>query len=371
MNPTVTLGRVWGIPIGLHWSWFIVFALITSSLGAGYLPEEYPALPAAGLWSIAALTAVLMFVSVVLHELGHAWVARRNGIGVKQITLFVFGGIAQITSNPASAGAEFRIAIAGPIVSFGLAGMFGGLWLAGHGTDWLAAPTGWLASINLMLAVFNLIPGYPLDGGRVLRATIWQVTGDEPRASRVAAASGHVVALGFVGLGMLSVLTGNVGNGLWLILLGWFLQTAATANAQQTLLQQLLRGVTVEQLMRRTVVMLPSSATLREVVDDQIMKHGERLFLIVDDTRPRGLLTLRDVTRVPRERWETTPAGVAMEPWESLIVVTPGTELLAAMQAMDDADVAQVPVASNGTVLGTLSREEIVRYLRLRSELGS
>jgi Zn-dependent protease/CBS domain-containing protein len=369
MESSVTLVRVWGIPIGFHWSWFIVVGLVTMSLGAGYLPEEYPALPTPGVWVLAALTAILMFVSVVLHELGHSWVALRNDITVKQITLFIFGGIARIAREPATAGAEFRIAIGGPIVSLALSASFFAVYLAGRGTDWIEAPAQWLASINLLLFLFNLIPGYPLDGGRVLYAAVWQFTNDKERASRIAGISGHVAALGLIGVGAALALTGDVGNGLWLMLIGWFLQFAVTATEQQTGLQRELRGVTVDQIMHRGVTTIPSTATLHTVIDTEVLRHGERLFVVVDDGRPRGLLTLHDITRVPRDQWDTMTASVAMEPWGSLVILEPGTELLAAMQSMADAEIAQAPVASNGSVLGTLSREEIARYLRLRSEV--
>lgn len=369
MQANVKLGRIFGIPVGLHASWFLIFGLVTWSLALGYFPAEYPALSPATYWLLGALTSILFFGSVLLHELGHSIVALRNGIAVRGITLFIFGGVAQIDQEPNTPGAEFRIAIAGPATSLGLALLFGALWLLDQPIPHLAAPTMWLARINLMLAAFNLIPGFPLDGGRVLRAIVWQVTRSFQRANQVASVSGQVVAAGFIGVGVFIILGGNLFNGLWLVFIGWFLQNAAAATYAQASLREQLRGVKVGQLMSHDHPRVFTRMSLQEVIEDQILSTGQRCFLVVDDGHLVGVLGLRDVAAVPKTERAGTLVAQVMVPWERLSVVTPETELMDALQLMDDRQVAQLPVAVGDLVLGMISREHVLRYIRLRSEL--
>src|SRR3990172_7077739 len=233
MEASFKLGSVWGIPIGLHTSWFLIFILLTWSLMSGYFPEEYPQLSSVINFIMALITSSLFFGSVLAHELGHSFVALRNQIPVRGITLFIFGGVAQIGQEPRSPGAEFHIAIAGPIVSLGLAALFGGLWLLDQQVPILAAPSTWLARINFILAAFNMVPGFPLDGGRVFRAIVWKFTGDFRRATQVAATVGQFIAFAFIAFGMFTVLQGNFFNGLWLVFLGWFLEKPAGSRLPQ------------------------------------------------------------------------------------------------------------------------------------------
>lgn len=370
MEASIKLGRLWGIPIGLHASWFVVFGLVTWSLASGYFPTEYPNLSPLEHWLLGAVTSLLFFGSVLAHELGHAFLALREQIPVRGITLFVFGGVAQIGREPRTPGAEFRIAIAGPIVSFGLSVLFGALWLLDQAIPYLAAPSLWLARINLILAVFNLIPGFPLDGGRVLRALVWKVTGSFHRATQAAAFMGQLVAFGFIGWGVLTIFTGNFFNGLWLAFIGWFLQNAAAASYAQANLQQSLRSVTVSHVMTRECPIVPVQLPLQHLVDEHVLVGGRRCFLVADDGRLRGMLSLRDVSAVPRENWGQTTTGEVMIPMERLAWVRPNTELLAALQTMDDANVAQVPVVEAGQIVGMLSREHVLHYIRARAELG-
>jgi Zn-dependent protease len=370
MPASVKLGRVWGIPIGLHISWFLVFGLVTWSLASGYFPQEYSGLPVWAYWLLGALTSILFFGSVLVHELGHSLLALRNGVPVRGITLFIFGGVAQIAQEPRSPGAEFRIAIAGPLASLGLAALFGGLWLVDQGVSYLAAPSIWLARINLMLALFNMIPGFPLDGGRVLRAVVWQFSGNLQRATQIAAGSGQVVALGFIGLGVFTIFGGNFMNGLWLAFIGWFLQNAAASSLAQSGMQRALEGVSVRQAMSRDCARVPSLVPLSQLVEEQVLNGGQRCFFVANNGRLNGLLTLRDISAIPQRKWAFTTTGQAMVPLDHLTQVSPATPLLAALQMMDGANVAQVPVVENDEIVGTLSREQVLRYVRLRAELG-
>jgi Zn-dependent protease len=370
MEASIKLGRIKNIPIGLHWSLLLVFGLLTWSLARGYFPEEYPSLPASAHWFLAVLTSLFFFGSVLLHELGHALVALRNHIPVRQITLFIFGGVAQLEQETRSPGAEFRIAIAGPLVSLGLAGLFGGLYLLDQHIPYLAAPSYWLARINLLLALFNLIPGFPLDGGRVLRAIIWHFTGSMHRATQAASVTGQLVAFGFVGWGIYTIFTGSFFNGLWLAFIGWFLQNAAAASFAQANIQEALRGIKVSQVMNRDYPTVPSILSLNQVVEEKVLAGGQRTFFVSDNGHPRGLLTLRDVTAVPQPKWRLTTVEQVMVPLKRLTHVPPTMELLTALQVMDKADVAQMPVVENDEVVGLLSRDQVLHYIRTRAELG-
>lgn len=370
MQSRVQLGQIWGIPIGLHSSWFIIFLLLTFSLAVGYFPAEYEDLSRPVYWLLGAVTSVLFFGSVLAHELAHAWVALRNSIPVRSITLFIFGGVAQIEQEPHTAGAEFRIAIAGPIMSLALAGLFFVLYQVDQPVDYLAAPSIYLARINLILGLFNMIPGFPLDGGRVLRAIVWRFTGSLRRATRIAATVGQMVAFGFMAWGALMLLSGQLFNGLWIIFIGWFLQNAAVSVVAQSDIQEALRGVTVGQIMSRDCVLIPRDQPLRDLVDNRILRAGDRCFMVGSDERMDGMLTLRDVAAVPQEDWSQLTAAEVMIPWSELSRVDPRTDLYDALRQMDGNNVAQLPVVEGTQLVGVLTREQVLRYVRMRSQLG-
>jgi Zn-dependent protease len=370
MESNLKLTRIWGIPIGLNNTWFLIFALVTFSLATGYFPTEYPQLSVPTYWFLGLLTSILFFGSVLAHELGHALIALRNQIQVRGITLFIFGGVAQIEKEPSSPGVEFRIAIAGPIVSLALAGVFMGLWLLDRSIPLLAAPSAYLMRINLILALFNMIPGFPLDGGRVLRAILWKLSGDFRKSTQIASTSGQVVAYGFIGMGIFSMISGQFFNGLWLAFIGWFLQNAANAASAQVNLQHALQGIKVSQIMSRGCTRIPSLTPISQLVEGQILSGGERCFFVADNGKLEGLLTLRDVAAIPRQRWGFTTSRQAMVPADRLVQVHPDTELLEALRTMDSANVAQVPVMEAGELVGMLSRENVVHYMRARAELG-
>jgi len=372
MKASVRLGRIWGIPIGLNNSWFLIFALATWSLALGFFPAAIPGLANGVYWLLGALTSVLFFSSVLAHELGHAFFALRNSVPVRAITLFFFGGVAEITREPRSAGAEFRIAIAGPLVSIALAGLFGLVALAAQSLPAIAAPAQWLARVNLILALFNMLPGFPLDGGRVLRAVIWRLNDDELRATTLASRVGQVVAWGMVGFGVLSALSGNLFNGVWLAILGLFLNGAAMASRQQASVQQALQGVTAGQLMSRTVLRVPSWVTAGDLLTPSTLSQGHRAFLVEDFGQVRGLLSLSDVAQTARGQWRTAKVEQLLTPWDQLATVQPETDAAAVLRLMAERNLAQVLVVEPGTnqVLGLISHEQIRNYLRLQAELG-
>jgi Zn-dependent protease len=366
----VKILEIWGIPIYVHLSWLLVFGLVTWSLAAGYFPHEYPGWAARAYWAVGAVTALVFFASILVHELGHSWVALRNGLPIRGITLFIFGGLAQIAREPETPGVEFRIASAGPLTSLGLAGLFGGAWLLVRDIPVLAAPAIYLARINFVVAAFNVIPGFPLDGGRLFRALVWRLTGSFHRANRAAALTGQVVAFGLMGVGILTVLGGNVIGGMWITFIGWFLQNAAAAGYAETNLREMLRDVTVAQAMTPDCRRVERGVGLDRVVHDEVLGAGRRCFVVTEAGRMVGLLTLHEIKAVPRERWATVTAGEAMTPAAKVTAVEPKTTLLAALEKMDDANVAQMPVVEAGELLGMIAREQVLHYVRVRAELG-
>ncbi len=370
MEGSIKLGRVLGIPFSLHISWFLIFALVTWSLAAGYFPGEYAGLPPLAYATMGLLTSLLFFGSVLLHELAHSIVAQREGIPVKSINLFIFGGVAQITREPKTAGSELRITLAGPATSLALAVLFALAYQLDSRIPYLAAPSIWLARINLMLGLFNLIPGFPLDGGRVLRAVAWKLTGSFQQATRIATGAGQLIAFGFMAFGAMFLFRGDFFNGLWLIMIGWFLQNASAASMAQTNLEQRLSGVTVEQAMSRDCLYVQADTRLDQIVNDQVLSGGRRCFFVADNGRLRGLLTLRDLARVGRDRWDDMTAEQTMVPLDKLVRVSPRTPLIEALQVMDESNVAQVPVVDGDQIVGLLSRDNVLHAIRVRTELG-
>jgi Zn-dependent protease len=366
----ISLGRIWGIPIGLDYSWFLAFILITWTLAASYYPVEFNNWPAAEYWLVAAATAIMLFVSVLLHELGHSVIAIRYKIPVRRITLFIFGGVAEIGAEPPSAGAEFWIAIAGPAVSLALAVIFGLLRLVLTGLAPLLALAEYLAYINGMLVLFNLIPGFPLDGGRVLRAIIWGVSHSLSRATLMAANVGRGIAFLFILLGVWQMFSGNFGDGLWIAFIGWFLENAASAQVHQQVAHDLLANHQVAEAMSRDYATISPETTLQHLVDEHILGAGRRCLMVVRDDETVGLLTLHNVKEVPRTDWPTTTAVQTMIPIKAVKRVRPDTELGEAMAEMDRDGVNQLPVMGDGHCLGMLSRGDLVDFMRTRRELG-
>jgi Zn-dependent protease/CBS domain-containing protein len=366
----LTIARIWGIPISVHASWLLVFALVAGSLAAGYFPAQHPEWGAPTCWVLGALSSLAFFASVLVHELGHSRVALRNGLPIRGITLFVFGGVAQIGREPGSPGVEFRIAIAGPLTSLTLAALFGVVGAVAGNVPLVSAPAFWLARINLAVALFNLLPGSPLDGGRVLRAAVWAWTGSFDRANRTAAASGEVLALALIGVGTYRAIGGDVAGGIWMALIGWFLHSAVLAGRAQAALRDLLRGATVRQAMARECPSIAPGLTLERLVHEEVLGAGRRCFVVAEDGKLRGLLTLHEVKGVPRDRWDRVTVDEVMQPAQALSTVAPEESLLKALEEMDDANVAQLPVVDDGQWLGMLDRERIVHYMRARAELG-
>ena len=370
IRQNVPLGRVLGIPIGLDYSWFLIFILLTWMLAGSYYPAEFRGWSAGMYWFTGAVTVVMLFVSVLLHELGHSFVALRYRIPVRSITLFIFGGVAQIASEPPSATAEFFIAAAGPAVSLALALFFYAIEPALSGIEPLWGLAKYLAYINFALVLFNLIPGFPLDGGRVFRAIVWAITKSMRCATMIAANVGRFFGLLFVFIGIWQVLAGNFGGGLWIAFIGWFLDNAASAQVQQVAFQSLLAGHTVSQAMSRECIGVPADLTLQQLVEEHMLVTGRRCFFVNRGGQAVGLMTLHRVRNVSREEWASTTAEQVMLPLEQLKSLSPFTGLWTALQMMDRDGVNQLPVVSGGQVVGMLSREDVITFLRTVQELS-
>jgi len=366
----INLGRIFGIPVGLDFSWFLIFGLVTWSLAASYFPSEFKGWPVAEYWVMGAVTSVLFFGSVLLHELGHSVIALRYKVPVRSITLFIFGGIAQIGAEPPSATAEFWIAIAGPLVSFALAAFFAALQLIATGVAPFLALAQYLAYINGVLGLFNLIPGFPLDGGRVFRAIIWGITHNFQRATRIAATVGRGIAFLFIAWGVWQVFAGNIFNGLWIAFIGWFLESAANAQLAQQHLHAVLEGHTVAQAMGRNYALIPGDLSLQQLVDEHILGTGSRFFVVEQLGQPIGLLTLANMNKVARANWSDTTAVQAMTPVDQFHLLKSDSELAQAFEEMNLEGVSQLPVVNDGQVQGVLSRESVVIFLRNLQEFN-
>jgi Zn-dependent protease len=356
------IGSIIGIPIKIHFSWIIVFGLITWSLSTYYFPNAAPDLPAVSYWIKGTLAALLLFTSVCVHELAHSIVARRYGLSIISITLFIFGGVAQIKGEPPRPEAEFRIAIAGPASSFLLAFFF--YFLSLNTIGGVKALFAYVAQINLIIGAFNLIPGFPMDGGRVLRSVIWEKKRDFFYATRKAAGIGQKIAIFFIFFGIFSIFAGMPG-GIWLMLVGWFLFTAAQASYQQAGLQQILTGVRVRNIMTRDIVTLSPSMTLANVVDDYFLKYGYGGFPVVENGTLSGILTLKEVKNTPREDWGTVKVSDILPPHDKKWEISPDEEVLKVLELMMKADKGRIIVTEKGSIVGLITRNGIARYLQV------
>ncbi|HIC96150.1 TPA: site-2 protease family protein [Candidatus Bipolaricaulota bacterium] len=375
MRSALSLGRVLGIEIQLDYSWFIIFILIAWSLAVGYFPQGYPGWPPGLYWSLALLTSLLFFGSVLVHELAHSLVARRHGTPVRNIRLFIFGGVAQITEEPKSARDEFRFTIVGPLTSLGLGLAFGVIWWVSRGRDStapLAALAQWLSFVNFMLAGFNLIPGFPLDGGRILRSLVWAVTNDLRRATRLAVTSGRIVAFLFILAGVMLFFRGMWINGLWLAFIGWFLENAAAQSWRQFTLQELLQGHKVREILipDSDWPQVPPELPLQELVEEHILTSFRRCLPVIEGGRFLGVVTVHKLREVPRDRWATTRVAEVMIPFEQVKTIAPEAELLNALRLMTQEDLNQLPVVSGGDLVGMLARDKVLAFIQTRAELG-
>jgi Zn-dependent protease/CBS domain-containing protein len=369
----IRIGRLFGIEVRLHWSWFIIFFVITWMLASQYFPsvEEYADWRTATRWVIGLVTSLLFFASVLAHELAHSLVAKRAGLQVSAITLFIFGGVSQLTEEPKSAGSEFRMAVAGPGTRLVAGGICWGIFFATrHSASPVAGMTFWLGYINVALAAFNMIPGFPLDGGRVLRSIVWWRSGDLRKATRIASFIGRGIGYLFIFGGIALIFTDYWSNGVWLALIGWILENAAVGSYRQMALQDVLRGHKVSEVMTRDCQAVPSTIAVETLVNDYIMTSGRRCFPVVDGGQAMGLVTVHDVRAVERRQWPFRTVREIMTPINKVKQVRPDDDLSSVMQILTEQNVNQVPVVADNSVVGMVSRDSLLYFIHLRGELG-
>jgi len=389
MRSGLHLGRIFGIGIRIDWSWIFIFLLVTWSLATGFA-QMHPDWGIGLQWGLALIASVLFFASVLAHELAHSVVAQAQGVPVRNITLFLFGGVSNIQREPPSPRAEFFITIVGPITSILLGFLFLGLASVGAGSlpaatvDPMEAAAQlsttatlflWLGTINILLGVFNLFPGFPLDGGRVLRSILWAATDNLRQATRWASWVGQAVAWLLIGAGIAMIFgvrvpffgTGVIG-GLWLVFIGWFLNSASIQSYQQVVVQDILADVPVTRMMRTDAPTISPEVSIGSLVHDHVMGSDDHAFPVMEAERLVGLVTLEDMRKVARDDWEATTVRDIMTPRDELITTPPDEDAADALRSLMQRDVRQLPVVRNGHLVGVLRRRDIVRWLQLHSD---
>jgi Zn-dependent protease/CBS domain-containing protein len=368
MKSSITIGKILGIPLWIHYSWFLILFLVIISLANGYFPSEYPNWEVTTYWITGVITTLLFFVSVLLHELGHSVIAHTQGMSVRNITLFIFGGVAQIGSEPESPGAEFKIAIAGPLTSIILAGIFTLIGKIFGYLPTISAVALYLSRINLILAVFNTIPGYPLDGGRILRAFFWKVSGSYLSSTTWASYIGQGIAVLFLAFGIYQMFTGSILNGLWLVFIGWFMINAANEGHKQVMVRETLINITAEQLMTTDCPMVSGETSIADLIDNYVIENGNRCFFILNNGHIEGMLTLHNIKKVKQANWSTTQINAIMIPVDALITAPPDENAWTLLRRMDEGDVNQIPVIASGQMIGLVTRKNLLHYMRNCSE---
>jgi Zn-dependent protease/CBS domain-containing protein len=367
MPGSVRVGRLFGIPIFVHVSWLVVFGLVTWTLATAYFPERYPGLSARGYWLRGVVAALLFFVSILLHELGHAVMALRHGIGMRSITLFIFGGVARLDHDPDDGATEFKVALAGPLVSLALGVAFYLASLAPWAGAAAHSVARYLCFINVAVAVFNLLPAFPLDGGRLLRGILWRFAG-KGRATRVAALAGTAFACILIAGGLLTLFMGQSVAGIWYVMIGWFLREASVGAVREQKLDQALAGLQVGDAMTPEVDALPADISLQEAVQDHFLRTGFGGYPVRRGESVVGLLCLRDVMRQPTDERETTSVQAVMTPLDERMVVAPDAPLTEATAKLSAAGTGRLLVMLEGRLVGLLTMSSVMRRLRMRQQ---
>lgn len=368
MKSSIRLLRIAGIEIGIHYTWFFIFLLVTWSLAQGYFPQFYPDWSTLSYWIMGALTAVMLFVSVLIHEMAHSLVARTRGMSVNSITLFLFGGVSNLQEEPKQPGAEFVMAIVGPLTSLALAGIFWGLSKISNPQSMAGALVGYLALINLVLAIFNLLPGFPMDGGRVLRSIIWAKTGSLTKATNAAALAGRFFGWGLIIYGVVLVFSGNLG-GLWYAFIGWFLNNAADVSSKEVNLREYFSHVKVKAVMGTIGETITPDTSVEQAVTGILHRKYDRAVPVCQNSQLLGVITMTDIKELPKDKWLTTTVEKIMTR-SPLYTVSAEDTVDTALKLLAEHDLNQVIISEQGQCSGILKRADIINYLQLSKELG-
>lgn len=368
----LSLFRLFGFEVKLDLSWILLALLVTSSLASGYFPDKAPGLAPGVYWVIGILGAAGLFASIIFHEMCHSLVARAYGLPIRGITLFIFGGVAEMEDEPADARVEFLMAIAGPLSSYALAL---GFFLAGHLAEIMGLPDaiavllGYLNVINFMLATFNLLPAFPLDGGRILRAVLWRWKGSLRWATRHASRIGAGFGIGLIVLGVLQALQGDLASGVWIGVIGLFLHGAATASYTQLRTRQALEGQPVRRFMSRNPITVPPSLSLRELADDYICVYGHDMYPVADGGKLMGCVNLRQIKDVPQSLWQTTQTGKIMSPCSADNMIDADDDAIRAISVMQRSGNSRLMVIERGQLAGVVALKDMLRLLAMKLDL--
>jgi len=370
---SIKLFKLFGIEIRLDFSWFIIFALFAYYFGFSYFPSVLPGANAGILAIITLITVILFFASVLVHEMSHSLVAKSKGTPVERITLFLFGGMAEIEKEPDNPINEFIMAIAGPAASFVLAVIFGLIWLVSGQFSYIQEPARYLTLINIILGVFNLLPGFPLDGGRVLRSIIWKVTGDLRRATFIASTTGRVLGFMIIAVGIVFLFTGNFLNGVWLAFIGWFLQSSAHMGYRQLVFETSIKGIKVRDVMNDDLVLVDKDLTLQEIIDEYFMRYRFGRFPVVEGSGRKsrfiGIISLHDIKAIDRERWDRVRVGDIVKSVTQNEMVSLSTEISDAIKKMGKYGLGHLVIMSEGRLKGIITKSDVMRFIKIRSEL--
>jgi Zn-dependent protease/predicted transcriptional regulator len=365
-----TIAHIGGIAIEIHPSWLLIVALVSWSLAVGVFPAQYEGWSTATYWIIGVVAAVLLFVTVLIHELAHAVVAIRRGLPVPRITLFIFGGVSHLSRQPRTAGEEFFIAAAGPATSFVIAIVAGIIAiLISPLNEQATAIAFYLAIVNLLLAVFNTLPGFPLDGGRVLRSIAWRKTGSFRTATRIAAGVGTTFGFGLMVVGFGFLLFGYILNGIWFAFIGWFLSSAARGEADSLRLETALGPLSARDIMSEHFVTVPPGLSVQLIVDEFMVGEGHRAVVVARDDAVYGIVSISDIRKLPRDRWPDTPAQTIMTPREDVLTVQSDTPAMEVLELIAQRGLNQLPVLEEGRMVGLVTRREIIERIQLAEQL--
>jgi len=361
-----------GFDVRVDLSWLVIAVLVTWSLAAGVFPAYYEGLSTWVYWWMGVFGAIGLFLSVIVHELAHSLVARRFGLPMKGITLFLFGGVAEMEDEPPGPKAEFLMALAGPGMSVIIGLVLLGVLALSRGAAWpdpVYGVVSYLGFINLVLAAFNLLPAFPLDGGRLLRAALWGRMGDLRRSTRIASRVGSLFGFGLIGVGVVFFIRGALIGGIWWFLIGLFVRQSASGAYQNVLVRGVLHGETVRRFMNDDPITVPSSITIAELVEDYVYRHHFKMFPVVDGEELRGCITTGDVKGIPRERWSEERVVEHLEPCSTENAVQPETDALTALKLMRDTKKSRLLVVQDGRIVGVLTLKDLMEYLALKLNL--
>lgn len=371
---SVKIGHIMGIPVRIHYTLWLVFILIAWSLAYSYMPHQYPGLSTLTYWTIGIVSAIILFGSVLVHELSHCYVAKKNGLPIGRITLFFFGGVSEMSEEPQDPKVEVKMAAAGPLMSFLIAGVLGAGWFLsqwGNASIAIVAILGYGALINAILGVFNLLPAFPLDGGRVFRGSIWAKTGNLVKSTRTATRISEGFSLLMMLGGFILIITGDFVDGIWTVVLGWFIKSGAETSLRQTLIGETLSGVTVSDIMTKNVSTVPPNITVEQLVSDYFLVQHHGGYPVVKDGKILGIVTLQSVRAVPKDQRSTTMVDQAMKYGEPMIVVNPTLTALEAMKRMAREQVGRLLVVDGEKLVGIVTRGDLMSVIHTRQELGA